>query len=784
MEIRPVSQRLLMVLMICLCLAGLAGQARAGEVVRVGVYDYAPFVVFQPGGAVEGLYIRVLDHIARKEGWRLKFVCGTWTECLERLETGQIDLLVAIAFSEERSRRFDFSRETFLTNWGQIYTRKGLKIDSISDLADKSIAVYREGIFSESLRRLLSEIGIQSKFVEQDNYEAIVRLIVEGRSDAGVLNRIYGLQLDNHQDVVRTNIIFMPTELRFAAPKGAGGQLLKTIDRHMKLLKADKTSVYYEALNAWSISRVAAISERRWIPAWMVYGLIGAAGLTLLFLGSSLLLKHKVKMKTVALTRKNEELYREIEGRRRTEAALTENERRLSTLTDNLPGMVYRCRCDEDRSLIFVSSGSKSLLGYDPDDLAVHMETLKAVIHPEDFATVARLPGSEAETDAPASYRHIYRVRTRTGGFKWVCDYGTRLPVWEKNKNILEGFITDVTQQQEEEIRLRHENDQLRSAIQEMPRFGDIVGKSTAMKEVYGMILRAAAGSDPVVVYGESGTGKELIAREIHRRSDHNKGPFIPVNCGAIPENLMESEFFGHKKGAFSGAETDKAGFMDVADGGTLFLDEIGDIPLNMQIKLLRAIEGGGYMAVGGTTVQQPNIRIVAATNKNLKQLVNRGKIREDFYYRIHVIPIFLPPLRSRKEDIPLLIEHVLQKYDPAKVPPITSNLVEALKEYHWPGNIRELRNVLHRYVTLRQLDLGGGTFRAPGPSAVSPGTDNSPFDTSAFEELKPAVEAFEKAYLERALHQADWHRGHAAELLGVNRKTLFKKIQAYHIKK
>lgn len=783
--IKPrLSQRLLLVLMTCLCLAVPADHVAADEAVRVGIYDYTPFVVSQPDGAVDGLYIRVLEHIARKEGWRLAYVYGTWGECLERLEAGRIDLLVAIAFSEARSRRFDFSSETFLTNWGQVYRRKGVDIESFSDLAGKSVAVYREGIFSEALRRILGELGIESQFVEQDTYEAIARLTAAGRVDAGVLNRIYGLQLENHPDLIRTDIIFMPTELRFAAPKGKSGALLATIDRHLKRLKADKASVYHEALSAWSISRVAAIAERRWIPTWMVYGLIGAVGLTLLFLGSSLLLKHTVKLKTVALTRKNEELQREVEERRRTEAALTENERRLATLTDNLPGMVYRSRCDDVRSLIFVSSGSQELLGYGPDELMKHMGALKAVIHPDDFGILSRLPEAEADTTSPASYRHIYRLQTRNGGFKWVCDYGTRLPAQGEGGDVLEGFITDVTQQQEAEIRLRRENDQLRSAIREMPRFGDIVGKSTAMKEVYGIVLRAAACNDPVIVYGESGTGKELIAREIHRRSERSEGRFVPVNCGAIPENLMESEFFGHMKGAFSGADADKAGFMDIADGGTLFLDEIGDIPLNMQVKLLRAIEGGGYMAVGGTTVRQPDIRIVAATNKNLKQLVSKGRIREDFYYRIHVIPIFLPPLRNRKEDIPLLIEHFLEKYDSEKVPPITGNLVEALKGYHWPGNIRELRNVLNRYVTLKQLDLGGGTFRAPAPPAAPADGEHKPDDISAFDELKPALEAFEKAHIERALQHTDWHRGQAAALLGINRKTLFKKIQVYHIKK
>jgi len=184
------------------------------------------------------------------------------------------------------------------------------------------------------------------------------------------------------------------------------------------------------------------------------------------------------------------------------------------------------------------------------------------------------------------------------------------------------------------------------------------------MQDVYEFILQAAATQANVIIYGESGTGKELVAKAIHETSDRSKKSFVTVHCGAIPETLMESEFFGYKKGSFTGANLDKRGYLDEADGGTLFLDEVGEIGLNMQVKLLRAIAGGGYTPVGSSTKKNTDVRIVAATNRNLRDMVKRGIMREDFFYRIHILPIYLPPLRDRKDDLPLLVDHFLQIQD------------------------------------------------------------------------------------------------------------------------
>ena len=235
------------------------------------------------------------------------------------------------------------------------------------------------------------------------------------------------------------------------------------------------------------------------------------------------------------------------------------------------------------------------------------------------------------------------------------------------------------------------------------------------MQRVYGLIVDAAAADANVILYGESGTGKELVAHAIHELSSRRWGSFVPVNCGAIPETLMESEFFGHRKGAFTGAVIDKHGFLDLANGGTLFLDELGEIGQGMQVKLLRAIDGGGFTPIGGAQLRTPELRIIAATNRDVAEQVREGLIREDFFYRIHVIPIHLPPLRERKEDIPLIVEHFVEKLGKGKgLPPLTPQIMEALKSHDWSGNVRELQNTVYRYLTLKRLDFAGTLRPAP----------------------------------------------------------------------
>ncbi|MBR9982654.1 MAG: sigma-54-dependent Fis family transcriptional regulator, partial [Desulfatitalea sp.] len=327
----------------------------------------------------------------------------------------------------------------------------------------------------------------------------------------------------------------------------------------------------------------------------------------------------------------------------------------------------------------------------------------------------------------------------------------------------------------EKEVYLKKENIRLRATIKERYRFGDIIGKSAPMQKVYEMILRAAAIDANVIIYGESGTGKELVARAIHTMSDRSGHRFVPVNCGAIPSNLLESEFFGYEKGAFTGAGQKKQGLLDYADNGTLFLDELGEIKEDMQVKLLRVLEGGGYTPIGGLAVKKPNLRIIAATNKSLAKLIEKGSMREDFFYRIHIIPIQLPPLRERREDIALLAEHFLAKHSQGKTPPtLRGHELEALINHDWPGNVRELENTLQRYISLHSLDLMGFTLRSDPPAIGDLATRL----TGGRQPLREALHDFEKAYIASLLHRHQWNRTKVAEILGVERKTLYLKIK------
>jgi len=469
----------------------------------------------------------------------------------------------------------------------------------------------------------------------------------------------------------------------------------------------------------------------------------------------------------------------DITEKKRAENNLVESQRRISTLMNNLPGIVYRCKADATFSMEFASQGSVKLLGYEPAELlGTGKNAYQNIVNPADRKDMLLQVEKSAAARRPFSF--IYRVRASDGQEKWVWEQGEG--VFDESGRLvaLEGFITDVTAYKEVELDLRKENLRLRSTISERYKFGRIVGKSAPMQEVYDLILKAASSNAGVIIQGESGSGKELVARAIHKLSDRQQGAFVPVNCGAIPKNLMEREFFGHLKGAFTGANADRAGFLDTADGGTLFLDEVGEITPEMQVKLLRVLDGLGYTPLGGIKVRKSDFRVVAATNRDLISLVKAGRIREDFFYRVRILPIHLPPLRERKEDIPLLIDHFLSSHtrqgQPAPQLPI--RIREALLYYDWPGNVRELQNALHSYLTLGKLNLMGQITMAEneesdlGPAEISLARDG----------LNASMATIEKGLILKALEQARWHRGRAAADLKLNYKTLQRKMKTYGI--
>ena len=302
------------------------------------------------------------------------------------------------------------------------------------------------------------------------------------------------------------------------------------------------------------------------------------------------------------------------------------------------------------------------------------------------------------------------------------------------------------------------------------------------MKTIYGMVEKVAENDSTVLVSGESGTGKELIARAIHYNSLRKQKPFIPINCAGIPQNLLESELFGYEKGAFTDAATRKLGMFELAVGGTFFLDEVSSLELSMQAKLLRALEEKEIKRLGGTKIIKVDVRIISATNIDLRRAVREEKFRQDLYYRLNVVPIHLPPLRERKEDIPLLAEHFLENYNLAfrkEIKGLNKPALECLLGYDWPGNVRELRNVIERLVALKDggfitpRELPFDIFvrdRLEKPSSLEGG-------------LKAAREDFEKQYIKAVLEQVEGNQGNAAKILGIHRNALFNKMKGLGLK-
>ena len=334
--------------------------------------------------------------------------------------------------------------------------------------------------------------------------------------------------------------------------------------------------------------------------------------------------------------------------------------------------------------------------------------------------------------------------------------------------------------------RLSQENVQLRSELHSKYRFDNIIGRSAGMRRIFSLIEQIAPTRSTVLVRGESGTGKELIAGAVHYHSTRASGPFIKINCGAIPGTLLESELFGYEKGAFTGADRLKPGRFELADGGTLFLDEIGDMENALQIKLLRVLQSGEIEHLGGTETMKVDVRVIAATNTNLEEKIEQGLFREDLYYRINVVPIDIPPLRDRRDDIPVLatyfIDRLSEETHQAKKT-ITPEAMDLLIHYNWPGNIRELQNMIERAVVLSRSDtLTPKSFPLPQRGKKHPYSLDDVDIPESGVSLNQVVEDLEKAYLKKALIQAGGVQTQAAELLQITRKILRYKMEKYGI--
>jgi two-component system response regulator PilR (NtrC family) len=337
-----------------------------------------------------------------------------------------------------------------------------------------------------------------------------------------------------------------------------------------------------------------------------------------------------------------------------------------------------------------------------------------------------------------------------------------------------------------ERKRLRDESLYLRKQLETQHRFENIIGKSPRMVEIFDTIRKIADSPSTAMITGESGTGKELVARAIHFNSQRREKPFVSVNCGAIPEGLMESELFGHVKGSFTGAVSNKVGLFSAAEGGTLFLDEITEIPPLLQVKLLRAIQMREIRRVGDTKDLKTDVRLIAASNRDLETAVKDGTMREDLFYRLNVLPIHLPPLRERREDIPLLVAHFLQKFSKElgkEVKGVAPEAMAILERYHWPGNIRELENVLERAIV-----LGAGEMLTAEalPESVRRGRPARGPDVADLPEegmdLEATLDELESRYLQRALERTGGVQTKAAELLGMTFRQFRYKLQKHSL--
>ncbi|MDY6842963.1 MAG: sigma-54 dependent transcriptional regulator [Thermodesulfobacteriota bacterium] len=330
--------------------------------------------------------------------------------------------------------------------------------------------------------------------------------------------------------------------------------------------------------------------------------------------------------------------------------------------------------------------------------------------------------------------------------------------------------------------KLRHENALMSRQLKRKYRFENIVGDSEPMHEVFRLIEAVADSDSTILIYGSSGTGKELAARALHYNSRRCNKPLIPVNCGAIPEDLLESELFGHVKGAFTGASAARPGRFELANGGTIFLDEISEMSPALQVKLLRVLQQREFERVGGTQTIKVDIRVIAATNQNLEDMVRKKTFREDLFYRLNVIPIYLPPLKGRKLDIPLLVSHFVEKFNREKgrdLKGFTDEALECLIKYDWPGNIRELENLIERMVILKGQEM---VLPSDLPEKITDPTAKDLNLNMEFPEdgicFSTAVNEFEKRLILQALSKANGVKSKAAKLLNINRTTLVEKIR------
>ena len=471
---------------------------------------------------------------------------------------------------------------------------------------------------------------------------------------------------------------------------------------------------------------------------------------------------------------------------RSKEALRTSEERYLLALAGSTDGL---WDWDLLSDTVFYSNRFKEILGYSAEDFPSTIDSFRSLLHPEDaeFSWAA----IERHLQERAPYKVEYRLRTKSGEYLWFLARGQAIWNTEGKAIRMSGSIQDITERKQAELNLKTalseikelkeklevERAYLQEEIKLEYNYENIIGQSDGLNYVLYKVEQIASSDTTVLVLSETGTGKELVARAIHGLSPRKDRALVKVNCATLPANLIESELFGHEKGAFTGAHTRQLGRFEIANGATLFLDEIGELPIELQTKLLQVIQDGEFERLGSSGTIKVDVRVIAATNRNLEAEVREGRFREDLWYRLNIFPIMVPPLRERMEDIALLVDFFVNKISKRlgkSIESIPTSVMNTLQNYGWPGNVRELENVLERAV----INSSGLKLRLVDEL-------NKPYKEDLTIPLK-TLEEVERDYIVRVLEQANWKvsgPNGAAEILGLNRSTLRARIRKLGIR-